>query len=178
MKNILFFFLTISLTFFSIAFSQTTTGNIEGQVLNPEKNSLSGVNITLSNESVGQLQGTASNDRGYFIISGLPVGHYDVKIQHLGYQEIVLKNVQINLGKTTSLGIIVMKDKILDSPEIVVYGDKPIIDFTSTSIGENLSTKDYESLPTTRDYRSIVTLMPHANTSYYGDEINIGGNSG
>jgi outer membrane receptor for ferrienterochelin and colicin len=62
--------------------------------------------------------------------------------------------------------------------EIVVRDDRPAIDPTSTTFGANLATEEFEVLPIDRDYRSIVALLPQANTSYLGDGVNIAGATG
>ena len=123
-------------------------------------------------------RGTTTNSEGYFLISDLPVGIYDLKFQHVAKQDLIIKDVRVHLGKTASLGEIKQSDKILDTPDIIVYGEKPLIDLTTTTIGENLNVKDFDPLPIDRDFSAILALLPQANTSYYGDNINIAGNSG
>ena len=36
----------------------------------------------------------------------------------------------------------------------------------------------FEKIPLDRNYKNIITLLPQANTSYYGDGANIGGATG
>ena len=63
-------------------------------------------------------------------------------------------------------------------PKLLSLEQSRSLDPTSTTYGGNLRSNDFEKLPIDRSYKSIVTLLPQANTSYYGDEANIGGGTG
>jgi hypothetical protein len=158
--------------------SQNTTGNLEGQIKDSTGKSILGVNITLQSESLQGIKGTATDDKGLFKILRLPLGSYTVKLKSVGFHEVIIENVEIRLGKTTSLGEIKLKLQTITLPEITVSGEKPVIDPVSTSYGGNINSKSFEQLPVDRNYRNIATLLPQANTSFYGDEANIGGATG
>ena len=171
-------FLIILFLISRMILAQDIAGNIEGRVSDTTGVPLSGVNISVQSENLQGIKGTATNDKGYFSILYLPVGIYKVRISYVGYREVLINDVLIRLGKTTYLGNIKLEQEIFNLPVITVSGEKQIIDPTSTTYGGNLQYKDYDQLPVDRDYRSIVALLPQANTSYYGDEINIGGATG
>ena len=82
------------------------------------------------------------------------------------------------LGSTTSLGTIVLQQQSIETEEIIISGNKTLIDPTSTEYGGTLRSKDFENLPLDRDYKSIVALLPLANTSYFGDQVNFAGATG
>ncbi len=158
--------------------AQDITGNTEGRVSDTTGVPLPGVNISLQSESLQGTKGTSSDDKGYFYIFALPVGSYEVKISIVGYRDVTIENVQIGLGKTTYLGEIKLKQQAINLPEVTISGEKYIIDPTSTTYGGNIQPKYFDQLPVDRDYKSIVTLLPQANTSFYGDGANIGGATG
>lgn len=159
-------------------FSQDITGNIEGIIVDTSGVQLSMVNIYIQSENLQGIRGTSTNDNGYFRIPALPIGLYKIRISLIGYRDVVFEAVNVSLGKTTNLGQIQLQQQPYDLPEVVVSGEKFIIDPSSTTYGGNLNSKDFENLPVDRNYRSIVSLLPQANTSYYGDEVNIGGATG
>ncbi|MDZ7625242.1 MAG: hypothetical protein U5J96_12480 [Ignavibacteriaceae bacterium] len=84
----------------------------------------------------------------------------------------------IRLGKTTYLGEFKLVQEAVNLPEITVSGKKIIIDPTSTVYGGNLIAKDVENLPIDRNYQNMISLLPQANISYYGDGVNVGGATG
>jgi hypothetical protein len=71
-----------------------------------------------------------------------------------------------------------MKPKVFEAPEVVVMDKRPALDLSSTVIGRNLNAKELDALPIDRDYRAAVAYVPHSNTSFLGDDLNIGGSSG
>lgn len=174
-----FVLVCINLVSFSgIGSAQETTGNLEGRVTDTTGIALSGVNVSLQSESLQGIRGTVTNMDGFFRIFSLPVGNYIVRITSVGYRDVVMEDVQIRLGKTNYLGEIRMELQTIKLSEVTVSGEKQIIDPTSTNYGGNLNSKDFSLLPIDRNYKNIVTLLPHANASYFGDEANIGGGTG
>ena len=161
-----------------VTYAQDITGNIEGYIIDSSNVPLLGVNILLESENLQGTLGAATNDEGYFRIINLPVGIYNVKISFIGYQKITFQNIQIQLGKTTSLGEIKLNQQNIDLPELIISGRRNNIDPNSTVYGSNLQSKDFENLPIERNYQGMITILPQSNLSYYGDGVNIGGATG
>ncbi len=179
MQNITSLTLLILVLFIGTAFSQEVTGNLEGRVLIAPGETLTGVNITIRGASLQGVRSAISHDRGYFRILALPVGLYSVKLSHAAYQEVTYENVSIRLGKTRNLGEILLTERIVGMPEVVVNGERPLIDPTSTTIGANFRTEVLQTLPLQRDYASVVVLTPQANAGSHPDDgVNVGGASG
>jgi len=162
----------------SFANSQNITGNMEGRITDNFAAPISGVNISIHSENLQGVRGTATDDKGVFRIFNLPLGSYTVKVSCIGFREVTIGNVLIRLGKTTRLSDVKLEQQAITLPEITISDKRQIIDPTSTTYGGNLRSKDFAQLPIDRNYKSIVTLLPQANTSYYGDEANIGGATG
>ena len=158
--------------------SQEVTGGLEGRVLNPQGEALAAVNITIRGASLQGVRSATSDEQGYFRVPALPVGSYTVKISHPAHQGVTYEDVSIRLGNTTTLGEVRLQLPTVEMPEIVVSGKRALIDPTSTTLGANLEARTYEALPVDRNFRSIITLIPQANASFLGDEVNISGSTG
>ncbi len=158
--------------------AQDIAGNIEGRIIDTLGTPLLGVDVLLQSENLQGIRGAATDDNGYFRIIELPIGNYNIKISSIGFREVTIENVQVRLAKTTFAGEIKLKEQSFNLPEITISGKKPIIDPVSTSYGGTLNSKSFEQLPIDRNYGSIVTLLPQANSSFYGDGANIGGATG
>jgi Carboxypeptidase regulatory-like domain len=160
------------------AWSQDVTGELEGWVVDTNGNPLAESLVTAEGPRL-QLPRTASSDqRGYFRIAALAPGVYTLRIRLIGRRPVALDHVTVALGQTTSLGLVRLEPESFELPEIVVSGDRPVIDPTTTALATNLRAETFTSLPVDRNYRSIVALAPQANTSYFGDETNIAGSTG
>jgi hypothetical protein len=132
--------------------AQDVTGRLLGRTLDAQGNPIAQVTATAVNESTGTMRAVFSDDRGYFQFVALPVGVYT--------GEIVLAVEAIGLDS------------------LVVRADAFTIDPTSTTLGASLETEIFQDLPTERDYKSIVQLLPQANASSLGDPVNIAGSTG
>lgn len=159
-------------------FSQETTGNLEGQIVDEAGQIVPLAGITVTSPSLqGTREHVAAPD-GYFGIFNLPVGVYTVKISHISYHEVTYENVVVRLGRTTTLGQVRLTSKTFEIPEVIVKEQRPLIDPVSTAIGANLTSEQFQNLPLDRDYQSITTLLPHANESFFGDGVNFAGSTG
>lgn len=96
----------------------------------------------------------------------------------IGFRDLVVENVQVRLGKTTYLGNLKLSPEAINLPEITVSEERNIIDPTATTYGGNLQPKYFDQLPIDRGYQDMVTLLPQANVSFFGDAANIGGATG
>jgi len=157
---------------------QEVSGYLEGRVVDALGAQIEGASITVTGPNAQGFRAATTNDDGYFRVLGLPVGVYTVRIRHVAYRNIMYQDVHIRLGKTTTLNGIRLESRISELPEVVIIGMKPSIDISSTTIGSNLHEESFRSLPTERNFRSIISLTPQTNASYLGDEVNISGSTG
>jgi hypothetical protein len=161
-----------------VALSQDVTGNLEGFVLDAEGVPIGGARIVISGPSLQGTRESVTDDRGRFLVLLLPAGSYSIKITHPAYQEATYKSVSIRLGTTTSLGEIRVRTKEQDAKEITVIAERPALDLMSAAGNANLEVKMAETLPVTRDYRSLALLFPHSTLKYAKEEANFAGATG
>ena len=178
MSRRLLLMLLIFILSMSSVWAQGVTGNLEGRVLELEGEPIAEANIAMEGSHLQGIRLTNTDEQGYFRLLALPVGSYTVKIQHTAFQEMFFHNVTVHLGKTTTLGEIRLKLKVMEEHEVIVTGERPLIDPITTTVGVNLQATNYEVLPTGRDFRSIISLLPQANSSFFGDKTNIAGSTG
>lgn len=158
--------------------SQESTGRLEGKLLDSKNNAIPLASITVNSPSMQGKRNVVSTMNGYINVLGLPVGVYDIMISHVSKQSLILKDVAVKLGKTTSLGEITLNDKMNEISEVVIFSGKPVIDLSSASSGLSLDHKVYETLPVERNYKSVMALSPLSTESFYGDGINVSGGTG
>ncbi|WP_232424972.1 TonB-dependent receptor [Algoriphagus resistens] len=79
--------------------------------------------------------GTTTDVDGYFKLAGLPLGSYSLKVDFMGFKEIIIPNVQLNSGKEVVLTISLEED-ITQVEEFVVTAtekDRTINDMVQVS---------------------------------------------
>jgi hypothetical protein len=158
--------------------AQSVSGALEGWVSDSAGAALANVDVAALGPG-GRFLGTALSDsRGHFRIVPLPVGRCTVVLRRLGYRPTRVERVPVRLGATTGLGLIRLRPGTLTLPPVLVRGETPLLDPTTARGGGNLPSELFEALPVDRNSHALPILLPQANLSYYGDEVNIAGSSG
>jgi hypothetical protein len=159
--------------------AQEATGHVEGWVITPEAQPAASVRVTASGPSLQGRRSVEADTRGFFRLSALPVGTYQIRLALIGYRPVVFTDVAVSLGRTTSLGELHLESQALELGEIVVSAKRALLDFASAATVTNIPSEQFRDLPTGRNFRSIITLAPEAiNTGLPGDEVNISGATG
>jgi hypothetical protein len=120
----------------------------------------------------------ATDEEGFFQVLSLSPGSYTVTLSRMGLRTTVVEDVVVALGRTTSLGGIAVETQPVELEALVIQAPTVFLDPVHTSVGANLSTVDYDVLPGSRDYKSLITLLPHINENDRGDTPNSGGATG
>jgi hypothetical protein len=162
----------------SPALAQDVTGSLQGRVRSAEDVPLAGAQVTVHGPNLLGSRSAVTDRGGVFQLLAVPVGSYEVRIELLGHQPAVYQDVAVRLAQTTTLSDIRLQVEAIELPSLIVWGERPVIDLTTTVIGAGIESEFFETLPSDRDYRSILAQLPQANTSFYGDEANIGGATG
>jgi carboxypeptidase family protein/TonB-dependent receptor-like protein len=157
---------------------QQVSGNLIGQVTDEDARPVVDVRVSVEGTELPGLRFSPTDSGGGFRFSGLPVGTYDVHFQRLGYRSLTLTDVTVRLGKTISLRPVRLEVEAVELAPLVVRGSTSLIDPTSSAISMDLLSSVFESLPTERDYKSIIQLLPQANRSFLGDPVNVAGSTG
>ncbi len=166
-KYILIFFLLIGLT----AFSQVTTSNIKGLILDETSIPLPGANVIAVHTPTGTKYGAASNIDGRFNLLNLRVGGpYSITISFVGYKEQSFNNVFLTLGKTQNIDIVMLSDsEQLDA--VMIQANQGTGTFGSDRTGAETSVgrRELTRLPTiSRSASDFTRLEPTASGNSFG----------
>ncbi|MFM7288188.1 MAG: carboxypeptidase-like regulatory domain-containing protein, partial [Bacteroidota bacterium] len=112
-----------------LAQNSGSTGTLSGKVTDADdKLPLIGVNVVIKGSSLG----SSSNLDGLYSIARIPAGQYQVEVSYLGYEKKIYTGVRIEGGKPASLNIVLRRSAVTMDQEVVVVGDKPLIDLEQT----------------------------------------------
>ena len=162
------------------AAAQDTGGALSGRVAVADGTALEGVRVTVSSPGLIGTRAATTGPTGRFRITSLPGGVYNVRFERLGYRTVVYENVRVALGETVAPGggVVNLADAPIALDPLVVTSERLSIDVSTPAIATSLSSETFSTLPTERDYRDLVRLVPHANPSFVGDPINVAGATG
>ncbi|MBI1931514.1 MAG: TonB-dependent receptor [Ignavibacteriales bacterium] len=148
MKKILLIFIL----FHSIVLPQNT-GKIQGKITDKNLNDpLPGVNIIIE----GTYYGAATDYNGNFIIDKITPGKYTVKATLIGFKQMVFTGIEILPNKTTRLDIKMEETVLTMEQDVVVIGDKPLVDAEETQSIKSISKEDLE-VAVIENIKDIVT---------------------
>jgi len=161
-----------------LAVGQETTGHIRGRLRSTAGDPIEGARITATSPDLLGARRAASARDGVFQLLGLPPGTYALQVAAIGFRPLRIQAVQVQLGKVSGLGEVRLEPAAVTLSELVITAPRVTLDPVRTTVGGILEAEDYSSLPTERDYKSLITILPHINTSYHGDPANSAGSTG
>ena len=130
-----------------------TRGKLTGAMTDKSKSAIIGASIVI----VGSSLGAATDIDGYYVIMNIPPGVYDVRITGVGYETKVIKGIRIASGQTTTLNE-TLSEEIIQSKEVVVTAERPIVDTRQTSAVSILGEDQISVLPV-QSLQDIVNLQ-------------------
>lgn len=156
-----------------------TTGSVVGRVTDDSGTGLPGVTVEAKGPPLPGAQVAITQSDGSYRLSLLPPGPYTVSasLPEFGRDD---KNVTVPLGRTVTVDFSL---RATARAEVVVSGQPAVVDTTSTAVGANLNAQAIETLPSGRNYSSIVQVVPGvstqtSNTEAFNNAISVYGSSG
>jgi len=134
-----------------------TTGGIVGRVTDEQGGVLPGVTVEARGPALQGARIAATDGTGTYRLTLLPPGDYTVTFTLEGFASETRKQVSVGLDKDVNLSPAL---HAAVKEEITVTGAAPVVDTTTASVGTNMSARTIESLPTDRNYSSVVQIMP------------------
>jgi hypothetical protein len=122
------------------------TGKIVGLV--KDKNSgdpLIGVNILLEGTNLG----SSTDLDGTFIILNVPPGTYTVVAQYIGYSEMRLENVKVNVDLTTELNFAMQETSLELGETVTVVAERELVTKDLTASTAKVDAEQIQALPIT-----------------------------
>ena len=139
LMKLLFIFLINQVLFSGI------TGKLKGLVKDSGNGEpLIGCNIILD----GTYLGTATNDKGEYIILNVPPNTYSVRFEMIGYKKLIQERVLISSDKTTNLNGM-MTSSVISGEEVLVIAERKLIQFDVTQSEAIITSEELEGLPVT-----------------------------
>lgn len=155
-------FIGILLLFQGVIAQENFKGNIVGTVRDRlTKQPLPNANIVIRNSKFG----SASDEKGKFLINSVPIGNHTVSITIIGYKSIVKTDIIVSTGANTILNI-EMDEEILKESEVVVtesFFEKRTEEVSSIHV---FAPEEIRRAPgAMEDVSRVVQMLPGVTTS-------------
>jgi len=156
------------LLFTGYLFSQQT-GNLAGVVTDAKTNEpLPGVNVLIK----GTYYGAATDINGKYKITGISEGKYNIDVSLIGYKTYQYTGIEVDANKTTNLDVTLEETVLTLNQDVVVVGEKPLLDPEETQSKKTISKEDIDAL-IVENVANIVTQQTGVVTA--DNEVNIRG---
>ena len=161
-----------------LAQTQSTTGTIEGTVLDANGAALPGASVEVKNSATNFTKTIETDEDGRFVLLSLPPGKYTVTVTKQGFAKSVIESADLTVGRALTLPISM---KVSGVEGEVTILESPTVDTTKI---ESSTTLDERAVSTTpilgRKFEDLLTLTPGVSIVQGpdGDEINFAGQRG
>ncbi|MDG1481390.1 MAG: TonB-dependent receptor [Myxococcota bacterium] len=133
------------------------TGQIRGQVTDADGLPVPGAAITVSSPKMQGTMEQQSDAEGRYRFINLPPGEYTITVQRSGFAPST-RTARISAGGTVTLNLVISSET---AEEMVITGDRPTVDVTTTQSGLNMSKEVLRDIPNAgRDYQSAAQRAP------------------
>lgn len=161
------------------AFAQTT-GSIVGQVNVATGGGLPLVLVEAKGPALQGSRSATTDKAGRYKLALLPPGTYEVSFVKQGFASEVRKGVAVQLDRDTTLDVAL---RATVEEAVTVTAEAPVVDATASAIGIALDAHAIETIPSGRNYTSIVRVAPGVSSDANPDNqsqatISVYGSSG
>ncbi len=156
-----------------------TTGDLLGRVTDEQGGALPGVTVEAQSAALQGTRTVVTDAAGAYRIVLLPPGSYRVTATLPGFARVE-QVVAVSLARTSTLDF---RLAAAVREAIVVSGEAPVVDTTSAAIGTTVDEQHIRSLPSGRNYTSLVQISPGvstqtSNTDAFANTITVYGSTG
>ena len=141
----------------SLAFAQTTTGTIAGQVKDTSGAVLPGVSVEAASPAlIEKVRSVVSDGEGNYKIIDLRPGTYSVTFSLPGFATVRREGVELNTGFTANIGAEMKVGGVEET--ITVSGATPVVDVQSVRSQNVLTRQVLDTLPTSRSVAAMAQI--------------------
>ncbi len=158
--------------------SQATTGIIRGVVVNPNGNPVSQATVTVRDLQRNFTRRLATDEKGVFVASLLPLGTYEVTAKAVGYSQATQTGVPVRVGETVNLRLALAA---VELPPVVVEAREAVVEASEIAASDRLPEQAVVNLPNNgRNFLNLTLLTPDVGIVQGpdGDELTVAGQRG
>src|SRR5665213_2492644 len=152
-----------------VAFAQTITGSITGEVTDPSGAVISGAQVVAHNLDTGVDSPATTNANGFYRINYLPIGRYDVTVQAAGFNKVTVPAFTLEVLQTPTFNVKLQVGSA--STTLEVSAAAPILNTNDATLGTTLTANTIRNFP-------LNGLAFSALTLYVPGSIDTDGTSG
>lgn len=135
----------IALLLLGASFAQEFRGAISGVVTDASGSIVAGAKVTVTEVNTGTKVETTTDSAGHYSAPFLLPGDYDVTVKAEGFKEFIRKGLHLGAGETPAIDARLELGATQQTIEVVE--SVPLLNSENASIGQTITTKEVEDLP-------------------------------
>jgi hypothetical protein len=138
--------------------AQQTLGSLNGTVLDTSGAAVPGATVTARDTQTNLQRTTTSQQNGFFQIFNLPIGTYDVKVTHDGFDTTDLPAIQVQEASATTVHVSLKVGHVATSITVTA---NPLLNATDTTNGYTMDKQQIALTPlATGSFTQLAVLAP------------------
>jgi hypothetical protein len=138
---------------------QPTTATLSGVVTDPNGAVIAGAQVTATQVGTGTQRQTTTNDNGFYVLTNLLPGEYEVKAQATNFADALRKSLILQVGQTVTQDF-----QLSISTQNIVIDDvfpSDLVDQTSSATVNVVGTREIGNIPLNgRNFLELALLVP------------------
>jgi Carboxypeptidase regulatory-like domain len=145
-----------------IASAQVLYGSIVGTVTDQANAVVPKTVVTAKNTSTGLSRQVNTDDAGYYSITNLPEGTYDLSVSAAGFRPLTQKGVNVLINNVARVDLSLEVGAITES--VTVAASAAQLQTAKSDVNVTLGERAIENLPLSgyRNFQSLINLVPGA----------------
>lgn len=138
-----------------VSAQETTTGSLEGQVIDAQNLPVPGATLSVSSDQGTKTQ--TSDAQGRFSFPYLTPGLFTVRAELKGFRPTEQRNITLRVGQRLELRLMLRPGGVNEEVTVVA---SPIIDLTSSTTGARIDDQVFNSVPVGRRFTDVLYIAP------------------
>ncbi len=137
--------LTLSAGLTSPLSAQSTTGSLQGQVVDEQQAAMPGATVTVRNVDTNATSSVPTDAQGRWRLPNLPVGNYEVKFELNGFATLLRSGIKLLLNQQAVVDATLKTASLAET--ITVEADAALLNTSNAEVGVRFDTKRIAELP-------------------------------
>ena len=156
--------------------AQISSAALLGSVTDPTGAVVAGATVQVKNIGTQQIRSTATDASGGYVFQDLPAAHYTLTISQAGFKSFTVPDLQLQVAQRALVNATLEVGAV--GQELTVSAVAPIIDSSTSSVGQVVDTATVERMPLNgRSFWQLTSLTPGATYTPGGQGTRTGGSS-
>jgi len=159
------------------AHAQLTRGAINGTVRDEAGAAVPGATVRVVNPTTNISRDTVANDDGFYRVSALEPGTYNVVIEKQGFAKVENRQVLVQTSLETTFDVELKAGGITETVDVTAQSEAISLNKTNPTIGLTVSERQAEELPLSaaRNVLNLALLSPNVHTAPGANGISANG---